>query len=115
MKRKFSIIAVTVLSTIAFSQLSNASVVVNPEDSGYLGPVALDNGYRGQAATAPNTASFSMFAAIVNPEDSGYLGPVALDNGYRGQAATAPSTASVSRFGAIVNPEDAGYRGPVPL
>lgn len=63
MKRKLGIIAAAALSTMAFSQLVSADqdnvtaarsasstsrfrVVVNPDESGYRGPVTLDNGYR---------------------------------------------------------------------
>ncbi|MBI4290122.1 MAG: hypothetical protein HY661_01425 [Betaproteobacteria bacterium] len=112
MSRKLNIIALAFLSTIAFSQLGNAFEVVNPENSGYLGPVTEDNAYEAKAAASPDTSSFSRFSAVVNPEDSGYLGPVTLDSGYRGQAAATPSTSSLSRFNVVVNPENSGYLGP---
>ncbi len=76
MKRKFGIIAAAVLSTMVLSQVVNASEVVNPEDSGYLGPVIQDNGYQPKAIAAPSAFTSSTIRVVVNPEDSGYLGPV---------------------------------------
>ncbi|MBI4290159.1 MAG: hypothetical protein HY661_01610 [Betaproteobacteria bacterium] len=112
MKRKFGIIAASILSTMVFSQVVNASEVVNPEDSGYLGPVILDNAYQAKAAAAPSTSSPSRFHVVVNPEDSGYLGPVILDNAYQAKAAAAPGASSPSRIRVVVNPDDSGYLGP---
>lgn len=104
MKRKVGIVAAAVMATTSFAQLAIADQervagapsahssarfmeVVNPRDSGYLGPVAADRGYQEMASRAGSDSLFSRFRdaakslswghpKVVNPRNSGYLGPV---------------------------------------
>lgn len=79
LKRKVIAIAILAISAALASCQSASPVfptVVNPEDSGYRGPVVLDNSYQDKATAAPRASSSSRFRVVVNPEDSGYFGPM---------------------------------------
>lgn len=116
LKRKVIAIAILAIPAALASAQSGSPgfrTVINPEDSGYFGPVVQDNAYQAKAAAAPSASSSLRFRVVVNPEDSGYFGPVVQENAYQANAAAAPSVSSSSRFRVVTNPDDSGYRGPV--
>jgi hypothetical protein len=78
LKRKAIAIAILAIPAALASAQSNSSVfrTGNPDDSGYRGPVALDNAYQDRAAAPLSASSSSTFRVVVNPDDSDYRGPV---------------------------------------
>jgi len=78
LKRKAIAIVILTISAALASCQSTSSVfrTGNPDDSGYRGPVALDNSSQDKAAAAPSASWSSTFRVVVNPDDSDYRGPV---------------------------------------
>lgn len=110
---KPKVIAIAVLAIpAALAGGAQASYpIINPEDSGYFGP--MEYSLQWTATDAPRATVSTMSRGIVNPQDSGYFGPVAQEDSPQRMASTAPRATRSMRLHEVINPEDSGYFGPI--
>ena len=90
LKRKIIAIAILAIpAALASAQSANFRAVLNREDSGYIGPVAQEQGIAPAASHATATTTLRV---VLNPEDSGYIGPVAQEDTTAAPAGVAGSS-----------------------